>query len=119
MEIEKIKLRENPLFEITMTKTLFEIRNDEYSDENGKYEYEFLESIKLHKKQTNLLISIFSTLLELIFLSGLWDSYKSKQRVSFKYKGELKRITLNDCDSGLSEQFVEKLKRKISETNNT
>ncbi len=118
MEIEKIRLRENPLFEIALKKTLLEIQNDEYKDENGKYEYEFLESIKLHKKKVNWLISILSHFIEIIF-GGAGSTYKSKQNITFKYKGESKKLTLNNCDYQLAEQFVEKLELRLSEKNYT
>ena len=109
MEIEKIRLREKPLLELVMSETLLDIRNDEYKDENGKYEYVFLESIKLNKKRTNWFLTILSHLVE-ISIGGAGSSYKTKLNIAFKYKGISKRITLNDCDPKLAEQFVEKVK---------
>ena len=113
MKTELIVLRNQPKLQFIFNEKNFEIINDADKNENGKYSYELMNSIKLKKKRINWLISILSMVVDFFMASGNGGFYKEKNQLEIKHKKKHLRIILQESDLTKAELIVQKLTTKL------
>ncbi len=106
-------LREKPLFEIQIQERGFLICNDADQNDNGLYEFDKIDHLRIEKKRINWFVSISSVVVDFFLGAGTGDIYREKYRLRLNYADTEKHIMLDNCDMKATERAIQKIKSHV------
>ncbi len=111
--MKEFVLKKSPILKIILNVDDFEIINQQYEREAGRFKYSNVDRIEFKEERVDYSNSLLLFLLSLI-ISSKSKTAKKKERISINYSGQQLNIILFNYDKELTLQAIEEIENRIN-----